>query len=70
MFYGKEEKPELNPSAWNNYPSKENPNSKYKFTSLEIGINPDLKQINRKTYSILDFLGDCGGLFDALLVIG
>lgn len=70
FFYGKNEKPELIPSAWNKYPSKEDPYSKYKFTGIEIGVNPDLKQINRQTYSALDFLGDCGGLFDALLVIG
>ena len=43
IFYGRNEKPELSPSAWNKFPSKEDPNSKYKFTSLEISVNPNLK---------------------------
>ena len=29
----------------------------------------DVKQWNRQTYSLLDWLGDLGGLFDALLYI-
>ena len=38
--------------------------------SLYITLNPDLKQHNRQTYSLLDWLGDCGGLLDALKAIG
>ena len=64
------EKPELVPSAWNKFPTPEDPGSQYKYTSLEITVNPDLKVLNRQTYGLLDFLGDCGGLLDALLVIG
>ena len=30
----------------------------------------DQKIINRETYSGLDFLGDLGGLFDALYILG
>ena len=56
-------------SAWNYFPTKENPNSLYKFTSIEINLNKDLKQINRQTYSLLDWLGDAGGLLDALFFI-
>ena len=62
-------------SAWDTYPTDENRNqdshlSKYKFTSVELVINKDLYQISRQTYGLLDWLGDCGGLFDALLLIG
>ena len=42
----------------------------YKFASLEINLNRDLIVINRQTYSLLDFLGDCGGLLDALKLLG
>ena len=57
-------------SSWSNYPSKEDPLSLYKFSSLEINLYRDLKVINRQTYSLLDFLGDCGGLLDALRILG
>lgn len=38
--------------------------------SVELNLNKDLKQIDRQTYSLLDWLGDCGGLLDALVLIG
>ncbi len=53
-------------SSWNKYPTKENPSSRYKFTSVEIILHPDKLVSNRQTYSLLDWLGDMGGLFDAL----
>jgi len=56
-------------SSWNKYPTKENPYSRYKFTSFELSISPDKMVINRQTYSLLDWLGDLGGLFDALCII-
>ena len=33
-------------------------------------MTPDLKKINRKTDSLLDWLGDWGGLLDGLSFIG
>ena len=42
----------------------------YKFFSLEVNLNEDLKQIDRETYSMLDWLGDIGGLIEALKVFG
>ena len=33
-------------------------------------MSPDLKLWTRETYSMLDFIGDLGGLYDALCVIG
>ena len=53
-------------SSWNKYPTKENPSRRYKFTSYEINLSADKKVINRETYSLLDWLGDVGGLIDAL----
>ena len=54
------------PSSWNKYPTKENPSRKYKFTSWELNLSGDKKVINRETYSLLDLLGDVGGLIEAL----
>lgn len=56
-------------SSWNKYPSPEDPYSRYKFTSLEVNFSPHSAVVQRDTYSILDWLGDLGGLFDALLII-
>ena len=57
-------------SSWNKFPTEENPLARYKFTSLEVNFSPHSKTINRQTYGLLDWLGDMGGLLDALLVIG
>ena len=58
-------------SAWNVWPNPEiNPDSLYKFLSVNVGLTPDLVQHNRKTDSLQDWLGDCGGLMDALVYIG
>ena len=35
-----------------------------------MGRNLDLKVHNRKTYSLLDWLGDVGGLLDGMYLIG
>ena len=57
-------------SAWNKFPTKEEPLTRYKFTSLEIIHSPDYLVTSRQTYSLLDWLGDLGGLLDALRYIG
>ena len=57
-------------SAWDKFPTDDNPNGLYKFTSIHIDLEKTLIKINRETYSLLDWLGDCGGLFDGLLIIG
>ena len=33
-------------------------------------MNQDVKKHNRETYSFLDWVGDCGGLFDGLINFG
>ena len=57
-------------SAWNKFPTLEDPLSRYKFTSVEVNFSPDQQLVTRQTYSILDWLGDMGGLLDALYLIG
>ena len=51
---------------WVNYPTRDNLNRDYKFCGFEINKGHDLEIWNRNTYSFLDFLGDLGGLYDAL----
>ena len=51
---------------WIKYPTKDNLNRDYKFGGIEINKSVDLNLWSRSTYSMLDFLGDLGGLFDAL----
>ena len=43
----------------------ENPNGYYKFNSLEIVASPFTTILTRQTYSILEWLGDIGGLNDS-----
>ena len=40
--------------------------AKYKFTSIDLILSSDIIVHERETYSILEWLGDIGGLFDAL----
>ena len=58
------------PSAWSSFPTESNPNNRYKFSSIHLIFGPDLHVIERQTYSMLELLGDVGGLFDALRYIG
>ena len=57
-------------SAWNKFPTDEDPLSRYKFTSVEVNFSADQLIVDRSTYSLLDWLGDMGGLLDALYLLG
>ena len=37
---------------------------------MELYLNKSQNKISRQTYSFLDWLGDLGGLLEALLIIG
>ena len=41
----------------------------YKFGSWELNMHKDRINWNRQTYSLLDWLGDLGGLIDALVYL-
>mmetsp|Transcript_2845 Transcript_2845/g.3878 ORF Transcript_2845/g.3878 Transcript_2845/m.3878 type:complete len:138 (+) Transcript_2845:506-919(+) len=56
-------------SSWNEFPSAENPYSDYKFASFAVMRESDVEVISRQGYSVLDWLGDWGGLMDALIMI-
>ena len=45
------------------------PKGKYKFTSMEMSLSKDLIVTSRSTYGILDWIGDIGGLNDALVLL-
>ena len=57
------------PSSWIYFPTQTNPSTFYKYISVEINISLDLISWERQTYNLLDWLGDLGGLFDALFHI-
>ena len=52
------------------WPTKEEPDVKlpYKFASFWLELRQDVTFIERSTYSILEWLGDVGGLFDGLVL--
>lgn len=61
---------ELRPSSFKNWPTDDEPDNKYKFSSLVMYLDQDVTSFERKTYSSLEWLGDIGGLFDAMRIIG
>lgn len=51
-------------SQWQAYPDN------FKFTGIDISLDQDITSVSRNTYDFVGFLGDMGGLYDALMVIG
>ena len=56
-------------STYNIFPTRENP-VMYKINSFWIELDASMTTIERSTYSILDWVGDIGGLLDGLRFIG
>ena len=54
------------PSAMDTFPTDGNSKSRYKFSGFSMFFGLDLEVTERSTYGILSWLGDIGGLFDAL----
>ena len=48
------------------YPTEENPDGLYKFVSFDLYVSLDSLVTERESYSLLEWLGDIGGLLDAL----
>lgn len=61
---------ETKPSSLTSWPTLENPRNTYKIGSIWLEMSPHVFVIERQTYSFLEWLGDIGGLFDALKIIG
>ena len=57
-------------STWSTFPTKENPDTRFKFLSFYLIRDPDLNKISRKTNGLVDILADVGGLMRALFFIG
>ena len=68
-LYSMESDKILNSSTHKNFPTDQEPDNTYIFTSLYVGQGKDLTRINRRTYNLLDWLGDWGGLLDGLKLI-
>ena len=52
------------------WPTKESPDRYYRVAGAYIELSMDQQVIERSTYSVLEWLGDIGGLYDALRLIG
>ena len=50
------------------WPTKEK-NTKFKYDSFYFQLSKEVQVIKRSTYSVLDWLGDVGGLYDGLKII-
>jgi len=42
----------------------------YKINSIWTELHPSMTSIERSTYSLLDWVGDVGGLLDGLRILG
>ena len=42
----------------------------YKFSSLWLELGTEVNIVERASYNLLEFLGDIGGLMDALYILG
>ena len=58
------------PSFLSKWPDKKGSDNGYKVISSFVTLSMDQNVIERQTYSILEWLGDVGGLFDMLTLIG
>ena len=56
-------------SAWDSFPTKENPYNLYQYSRVIITRGLDVVQHNRQTYDLLQWLGDVGGLLDGTYVV-
>ena len=68
-MFGSESNFVLYPSSLHTLPTEAEPDNAYIFSSLYLGQGKDLVKINRKTYNLLDWLGDWGGLLDGLRMV-
>ena len=47
----------------------EKPKGQYKFGSAALVVDNKIQIVNRQTYGLLDWLGDIGGLYDAMFIL-
>ena len=57
-------------STWKNFPTKEEPNNKYKFVSFSVVRDSGLRKISRKVNGIFEWLAEVGGISRAIFTIG
>ena len=59
--------PEPSTAIW--WPTRENPNQEYRITGAWLELGQATTTIERQTYSLLELVGDVGGLYDGLRLI-
>ena len=57
-------------SAWDTYPTEEDPERKFQFSRVMFSRSMDLITHSRQTYGLLEWIGDVGGLLDGLYIAG
>ena len=57
------------PSDRVKWPTRDSPTDQYKFNSVWLELGQNLIVVERSTYSLLEWLGDVGGLFDGLKLV-
>ena len=60
---------QVSPSAYTSWPTRDNP-SRYKINSIWLELSKSQTTIERQTYSMLELMGDVGGLLDGLKIVG
>ena len=56
---------ETHPSAWTHYTE-----NKYKLIGLQINVKDSRTKTARETYGLLELVGDIGGVFEFVYLIG
>lgn len=69
MYFNKFTFEQPQPSVHYKWPTKED-QSLYKINGFWLELGQSYTNIERQTYSILELVGDAGGLFDGLRLIG
>ena len=57
-------------SSWNAFPTEADPEALYKFAGVDFSLSLDMRMYSRQTYSLLDFLGDIGGVLEFFIYLG
>ena len=57
------------PSELTNWPTKQIPDVIFRFNGIYVELHQKSLAIERQTYSVLELVGDVGGLYDGLNLI-
>ena len=69
-FYNHNTDISIEDSLWDKFPTKDQPYNKYKYAGFKVMRDNSLRKIQRKTYGVLEWLADIGGISRAIFAIG